>query len=206
MIPLAGIWVSGVYEVELAPTIADLAGNALVGTGPGNSGYFIVGVDRDAVVVDPGNGWHNAANPADVNDDSFVAAQDAIIVINEINLRRFSDDSGMLQEEVIAPPFYDVNNDGFVAANDVIIIINAINTGAIMAPLSAGVDDTTDDEIVSSDTTPTTVEHNDGSRALDVAIRSYRPTSMSDFSRLVDGDRDDDSSPSSLDAIFANWA
>ena len=73
----------------------------------------------------------------------IVAAQDAIIVINEINLRRFSDESGSLQEEVIAPPFYDVNNDGFVAANDVIIIINAINTGAIMAPLSAGVGDTT---------------------------------------------------------------
>ncbi len=140
LIPNAGVWIPGVYEIKLdSPAIQDLAGNALLSNSSDGTTTFIVGVDRDAVVGGGGNSWHNQDRPGDVNNDGFVVAQDVNIIITEINLRQISDPlTGALPAVATPPPFYDVDNDGFVVAKDANIIITEINLGT-PAPLSSTV-------------------------------------------------------------------
>jgi len=56
---------------------------------------------------------------------------DALIVINELNGRRFSDSLGRLPVPPPAgnpPPYYDVNGDQYATAQDALIIINYLNS------------------------------------------------------------------------------
>lgn len=76
--------------------------------------------------------YQNPVNPLDVSPDGFVIPRDALIIINEINARRFSDATTgqiLTAPDPGSPPaaYYDVNGDGFVAALDVLRVINAIN-------------------------------------------------------------------------------
>jgi len=76
--------------------------------------------------------FQNPINPLDVNPDGFIIPRDALIIINEINNRQFSDPvTGELLANPdpgsVPPAYYDVNGDGFVAAIDVLRIINDIN-------------------------------------------------------------------------------
>ena len=76
--------------------------------------------------------FQNPINSLDVSPDGFIIPRDALIIINEINARRFSDAvTGEIQTtpEPGSPPaaYFDVNGDGFVAALDVLRVINAIN-------------------------------------------------------------------------------
>src|SRR5206468_11086943 len=60
----------------------------------------------------------------DVNGDGFVAANDALAIVNRIN----AFDAGPVPPNApFGPNYYDVNNDFFVAANDVLAVINFIN-------------------------------------------------------------------------------
>lgn len=72
-------------------------------------------------------GFTNAANPLDVNDDGFVTALDALLVINAIN------DRGTGELDPVADiglPPVDTNADEFLSALDALLIINDINQSA----------------------------------------------------------------------------
>ena len=69
-------------------------------------------------------GWHNAANPLDVNNDGNISPLDALLVINEMNDRQFSTDDGRLFEVATPPPFFDVDPDGFISPLDALLVIN----------------------------------------------------------------------------------
>jgi hypothetical protein len=73
--------------------------------------------------------WHNAANPEDVNGDTFVAADDVLQVINELN----ANGSRTLPAPTAGfqpPPFLDVDGDGAISATDALLVINRINEGS----------------------------------------------------------------------------
>ncbi|RMF39886.1 MAG: protein containing Planctomycete extracellular domain protein [Planctomycetota bacterium] len=69
--------------------------------------------------------WQNQANRFDVNNDSFVSAIDALLIINDINANNARDLRG---SGLNPPPYVDVNGDSFVSALDALIVINFINS------------------------------------------------------------------------------
>ena len=87
--------------------------------------------------VAEGAPWQNPAEKKDVNNDSQVAPDDALVVINYIN--SVANQNQPLPNPPIppfAPPplgtgfFYDVNGDGFASPLDPLIIINFLNCGS----------------------------------------------------------------------------
>jgi hypothetical protein len=75
--------------------------------------------------------WHNFNNPFDVNGVDGVTPIDALLIINELTDRIFSDRmTGRLQEVAAPPPFLDVNNDGIAAPLDALLVINALPSQA----------------------------------------------------------------------------
>jgi Repeat of unknown function (DUF5650)/Dockerin type I domain len=87
-------------------------------------GRIIVGSQIDGFA----HHWHLAVKPLDVNNDTHLAANDAVAIINYINAEF---PSAVGAGAKIGQPygFLDVNGDDFVAANDVLDVINAINAG-----------------------------------------------------------------------------
>ncbi len=71
-------------------------------------------------VVDASFG-QNPHNHLDVNDDTFVTAIDALLVINYLNLVGSGPMPGVI------PPYLDTSGDGVVAAQDAVLVINEIN-------------------------------------------------------------------------------
>ncbi|MDZ4848571.1 MAG: Ig-like domain-containing protein [Pirellulaceae bacterium] len=75
-----------------------------------------------------GEGFTNARNPSDVNNDGFTSPIDALIVINSLargGIRALSNGSG--EGESASRMFIDVNGDGFISPIDALQVINAIN-------------------------------------------------------------------------------
>ena len=69
----------------------------------------------------------------DVNDDTFVAPLDALVIINMMS------DDAAIQAAVADGMYPDVNEDGQVTPIDVLMIINHLAEPApVQAPLSAG--------------------------------------------------------------------
>ncbi len=68
--------------------------------------------------------YQNTVNNLDVNADGFVSPIDALLIINDLNLRgsRPLDSSTF-----IPPPFIDVNGDNVVAPFDALTVINYLN-------------------------------------------------------------------------------
>gem|GEM_PF-419515 len=111
---------AGNYELEWLPlssTVTDRAGHA------------IGSVESLAWTHVPRNPWHNLSEPPNVNGREGVIPLDALIVINELNLRQYSDPtSGMLGIVSSSTPYFlDVSNDGYVTAIDALIVINHLN-------------------------------------------------------------------------------
>ncbi len=70
--------------------------------------------------------WRNPSDSLDVNNDHFIAADDVITLINDINASGSRD----LPDELTPGRAYlDPTGDQTIAADDVITIINAINAG-----------------------------------------------------------------------------
>ncbi len=68
--------------------------------------------------------WQNPLFASDVNDDGFIAADDVLAVINNINAKK----SRALTAPTDSNAFYiDVDGDKNVAASDVVSVINFIN-------------------------------------------------------------------------------
>ncbi len=76
------------------------------------------------------NSWHNTGNPLDVNNDGAVAPLDALLVINELTLREFSDPetSALNGERPVEGAFLDVTNDQAVSPLDALTVINELNS------------------------------------------------------------------------------
>ena len=71
--------------------------------------------------------WHNFDNPFDVNGVDGTSPLDALLVINELADRVFSDPiTGQLPLVGSPPPYLDVNNDGVVSPLDPLLVINAL--------------------------------------------------------------------------------
>jgi hypothetical protein len=73
--------------------------------------------------------WHNIDNAFDVNNDSRVTANDALMIINELDRRAGRElpvDRVLRQINVVAR-YADTNNDGRVTALDALIVINRLN-------------------------------------------------------------------------------
>ena len=78
--------------------------------------------------------WHNADRPLDVNDDNFIVAFDALLVINELNSPQVSDPvTGLLPNPPLPPNvpetmgYFDVDGDGYISPLDALLIINDLN-------------------------------------------------------------------------------
>lgn len=82
----------------------------------------------DIGVTDFDASWHYVPKPNDVNRDGVVAPIDALLVINELNVRQVSDHLGRF---LIAPtgqsPFLDVSDDDFVSPVDALLVIDELN-------------------------------------------------------------------------------
>ncbi len=71
--------------------------------------------------------WHNIENPFDVDGLDGTSRLDALLVINELADRVFSDPiTGQLPLVGSPPPYLDVNNDGVVSPLDPLLVINAL--------------------------------------------------------------------------------
>ena len=93
--------------------------------------------------------WTNPIDPLNVDNEPGIVPLDALIVINELNNRQFSDPDGRLRPPPAGspPPYYDVDGDGFVIALDALIIINYLNA----AQSQAGGEGEADDSVVADD-------------------------------------------------------
>ena len=82
----------------------------------------------EEILAEIPSAYHNLVDPSDVDDNGELSAQDALIVINELAGRRFSDASGAVVDPSTFnpwPDFYmDQNGDGSITANDALRVIN----------------------------------------------------------------------------------
>ena len=67
-------------------------------------------------------GWHNQANPYDVNGEDGVTPRDALAIINY--LAAHPGQTALPSRGAAAPPFYDVNADGACTPLDALLVIN----------------------------------------------------------------------------------
>jgi hypothetical protein len=101
----------------------------LVDGGRGDDDLTANGVVVDALALAVvANPWRNAPVPEDVNNDGTVTAEDALILINDINARSARVLPAVIPAGETVPPFLDVNGDGQLSASDVLAVINYLNT------------------------------------------------------------------------------
>jgi len=78
--------------------------------------------------VDDDDTWTNPKASFDANADSLITAAHALVIIIEINGRRYSSSDGKLP---LSRPngsfFFDVSADGYVMALDVLLVISFLN-------------------------------------------------------------------------------
>ncbi len=89
--------------------------------------------------------WNNVVFPVDVsgNQPASVEPLDVLILINELNLPRFSNPAnGLLPKQTVLPqagPYLDVDCDGRVSPLDVLVVINngrqRINTQSVLVAI-----------------------------------------------------------------------
>jgi parallel beta-helix repeat protein len=95
---------------------------AAAGGGPANTSEFSPAV----AIVSPWQNRNAGRLRWDVNDDTFVSADDVLAIINYINAKG----SGLIPDTAAnQKPYCDVDGDNNVVAADVIDIINYINAG-----------------------------------------------------------------------------
>ena len=80
-----------------------------------------------------GEGYYNAQNPLDVNDDGFVSPIDALSIINRLNSGDTDLGAVAGEGEVSKRLYVDTNNDGFLAPIDALLVINRLNANSLAA-------------------------------------------------------------------------
>lgn len=84
--------------------------------------------DQKSLFVSDVESWQNPFRPGDVNADGNLSAFDALLIVNELGRRQFSDpDSTRLSPRILEDsPFFDTNGDNHATAIDVLLIINRL--------------------------------------------------------------------------------
>jgi len=131
------------------------------------AGQIIPWIENGMIRIASANPWHNAAQPTDVNGDSFVTPTDVLLVINWLNTQGSGTLPPVLTHSAAEIPFVDTNNDGVLSPFDALLVINEINASAANSSQSAGErealndvaglglqQDTTECHIVSQNPTP----------------------------------------------------
>ncbi|MDX1929713.1 MAG: FG-GAP-like repeat-containing protein [Pirellulaceae bacterium] len=83
--------------------------------------------------------WTNVLQPLDVSrdTDARISPLDALLVINELNLRVYSPQFQPLPREIpdgsLQPPFVDTSCDGYVSPIDALLVINRLNARDVPA-------------------------------------------------------------------------
>src|SRR5262249_49779908 len=111
------------------PPAIDPTGQLVYTPAPNASGTATITVTTDdsgnpatfTIQVDKPHEFTNTLSPCDVTDDSAIAPDDAITVINYINARGSSPTS-TVSPNLVKRLFYDVDKDGWIAAIDVLLI------------------------------------------------------------------------------------
>lgn len=111
----------GTYRVQVESVAGSQATSAATQT-------VVLAANSPSAVVDFGfsafvSPWQNPSNRFDVNNDGFVSPIDALLIINDLNVKG----SRILTVADVAPPFVDVNGDGNSAPIDVLQVINSID-------------------------------------------------------------------------------
>jgi hypothetical protein len=94
----------------------------------GNWGPFSAGL----LVLHP---WQNPSNPCDVDGVDGAQAQDALTLINSINLLGVRFLPAPAPGSGSPPPFFDVTGDEWLTPEDVLRVINCVNTKVTLAVL-----------------------------------------------------------------------
>ena len=121
---------AGTYVLKLqASGVRDLAGLQL-------------DVNAEATFVVEARPWRNGADPLNVDNVDGIVGLDALLVVNEINNRLFSDPvtGAILIPAPTAqfPFFLDTNGDGFITGIDALLIFNWLNTHPLPSPEGEG--------------------------------------------------------------------
>ncbi len=119
--PLGNIFPAGLETPE------DLDGYLTLARYADERGDF--GPFRLVVVDEQTRPWHHAELPADVNGDLIVAPGDALLLVNEISDRIWSDaGTGLRWPDLDSPFSFDVDNDQHISPLDALIAVNALST------------------------------------------------------------------------------
>ncbi len=97
----------------------------LIGLGEDNSRVSVSNIRQFGALS-----WHNPTLAVDVNGDGKVTPLDALLIINELNLPKVSNDQRQLPPisgTVSPPPFFDVEENGLVTPLDALRVINYLN-------------------------------------------------------------------------------
>jgi hypothetical protein len=95
--------------------------------------YFVTAThmlnSNETIQADLSRYWNNFVRPSDVNNDGFVSALDALIIINELNFGRYSSPATAAllepaQVSVWPGLYFDQNGDQHVTALDALRVIN----------------------------------------------------------------------------------
>lgn len=81
--------------------------------------------------------WHQTNRPLDVDASGNISPRDALLVINELNLRRYSQpgSSHLIDRRPEGVAYLDVNGDAFISPIDAMLVINQLNQSAIGSDL-----------------------------------------------------------------------
>jgi len=102
------------------------SGTATITVTTGDSATGDSDTETFTIHIDKPHAFTNTAKPCDVTDDTAVAADDALSVINYINAHGSSQVS-QVPTSLVKHLFYDVDKDNWIVATDVLLIINYIN-------------------------------------------------------------------------------
>jgi hypothetical protein len=109
-----------IHEMGHVAGLADLASD----TRDVMAGGISAGLRRVLEVsTTTSNGHTNPTNALDVDDDGFVVALDALLVINALNMGG----SRPLDGSTAEAPYLDTSEDGWVSSLDVLLVINEVN-------------------------------------------------------------------------------
>ena len=130
------------YQLRILPGQGFASTDGGTNTGTVSFGRSVSGVNFGTEFV--GTSFHNGQVAEDVDAVNGVTPLDALIVINELTNRNFSDpqtgDLDDLTDPLSTPVFVDVNDDGMVAPLDALLVINFLNNAPPAAALSSSAD------------------------------------------------------------------
>ena len=102
---------------------------------------------KTVLVADDERPYQNPRNALDVDDDQFVSAKDALIIINILNEIGSGPAAAIMAQHQGAPIFPDTNGDNFISPIDALLVINRLSNPpggqgegeapAVQAPTSA---------------------------------------------------------------------